>query len=137
MKNEIFLTFEIDSRSAVPVYEQIKSELKLQILSGNLKPGDQLLPIREYSKLVKVNPNTIVKVYYQMDIEGFIFSKPGLGYFVKDLSDSVKVGKEEIFMKITDEYINRVSGLGYTLDDVNKYLKKYFKKLKSKTGGKK
>lgn len=135
MKSEIFSDFEIDSKSAIPVYEQIKSELKLQILSGNLKPGERLVPIREYSKLLKVNPNTIVKVYYQMDIEGFIYSQPGLGYFVEDLKGSVKDGKEEIFAKITDEYINRVSGLGYTLDDVNKYVKKYLKKLKRKTGG--
>ena len=129
MKSEIFSGFLIDSMSAVPVYEQIKSELKLQILSGNLKPGKQVLPIREYSKLLKVNPNTIVKVYYQLDIEGFIYSKPGQGYFVKDFTGSVKVEKEEIFMKISDDYIKRVTNLGYSLNDVNKYIKKYIKKL--------
>ncbi|MEN8154883.1 MAG: GntR family transcriptional regulator [Acidobacteriota bacterium] len=137
VNNKVFSNFKISSESAIPVYEQIKSELKLQILSGNLKPDEQLIPIREYSKLLQVNPNTIVKVYYQMDIEGFVYSKPGSGYFVRDFKRSLKVEKAELFEKFTDDYIQRILKIGYSLEDVNNYMKKYVKKLRDKKGGKK
>jgi len=55
----------IEARSPVPVYEQIKQGIKLLIMSGQLQPGDKLLPIRELAGKLKVNANTIVKVYYQ------------------------------------------------------------------------
>ena len=82
MKKEIKpLDFEIDARSAIPVYEQVKQEIKLLIMSNYLEEGDQLVPIRELATRLQINPNTIVKVYYQLDVEGYIYSLPGSGYF--------------------------------------------------------
>ena len=60
------LQVRIDAKSAVPVYEQIKQAIKLAILSGRLKDGDQLMTLRDMALKLTVNPNTIIMVYDQL-----------------------------------------------------------------------
>jgi GntR family transcriptional regulator len=119
MKKEIkSLDFEIDARSAIPVYEQVKQEIKLLIMSNYLEEGDQLVPIRELATKLKINPNTIVKVYYQLDVEGYIYSLPGSGYFVKyDRRESLDE-KQKIFDSITEDYISKSLKLGYSIKEM-------------------
>ncbi len=122
--------FTIKTNSPIPLYEQIKREIKLKILSGILHPDEKLIPIREYAKLLKVNSNTIVKVYYQLDIEGYLYSKPGQGYFVRrTFVDKNKKGLE-LFRSITEEYLQNATDLGISIDYIIKNFKILQKKLK-------
>ncbi len=109
------LNFVIDAKSAVPVYEQIKQEIKLLIMSGYLQPGDKILPIRELAAQLKVNANTIVKVYYQLDVEGFIYSQPGTGYFVRDDRKDHQKERIALFKNITEEYLSKATHLGFSI----------------------
>lgn len=120
MREEKINPFEIkvDVKSALPVYEQIKRAIKLVILSGRLEEGDQLMSIRELALKLQINPNTIIKVYYQLEMEGFVLSRPGAGYYVK--FDGKKIQKERrvLFEQATDEYISKVTDMGYSLEDI-------------------
>ena len=126
-KEKILKTFnfQIDSNAAMPVYEQIKQEIKLLITSGHLEGGDQLPPIRELAVRLKVNTNTIVKVYYQLDVEKFIYSQPGSGYFVREdrAQHWNEEKRQELFGQITEEYIAKALKLGFALDDMINKLK--------------
>ena len=123
---EIKRDFEIkiNSKSAVPIYEQIKRGIKLLIISGYLKNGDQILSIRELASKLKVNPNTIIKVYYQLEAEGYIFSKPGSMYIVKIDKDKVKKEKYVFFKKETDDYIAKIVSMGYSPEEAIKEIEK-------------
>ena len=120
MREEKINPFEIkvDVKSALPVYEQIKRAIKLVILSGRLREGDQLMSIREMALKLKINPNTIIKVYYQLEIEGFVISRPGAGYFVKFDGKKIQKERRELFEQATDEYISKVTDMGYSLEDI-------------------
>ncbi len=120
MKKEQRNPFEIkvDVKSALPVYEQIKRAIKLVILSGRLKEGDQLMSIRELALKLQINPNTIIKVYYQLEMEGFVLSRPGAGYFVKFDGKKIQKERRELFEQATDEYISKVTDMGYSLEDI-------------------
>jgi GntR family transcriptional regulator len=109
---------KVDVKSALPVYEQIKRAIKLVILSGRLREGDQLMSIREMALKLKINPNTIIKVYYQLEIEGFVISRPGAGYFVKFDGKKIQKERRELFEQATDEYISKVTDMGYSLEDI-------------------
>ena len=122
--------FSIDTNSPVPLYEQIKREIKLKIVSGILSSDEKLIPIREYAKLLKVNSNTIVKVYYQLDKEGYLYSKPGQGYFVKKTYKEGNLQEKELFKSITDEYLKNVTDMGFSIDYILKSLRLRQKKLK-------
>jgi len=133
MKNEIKpLNFEIDAHSALPVYEQVKQEIKLLITSGYLEEGDQLVPIRELAANLRVNVNTIVKVYYQLDVEGYIYSQPGSGYFVRGDRKENQDEKRELFEQITEDYISKALKLGYSLEEMAAKLQKRAKETGKK-----
>jgi len=102
----------------VPVYEQVKQGLKLAIISGYLQQGDQVMSIRELAARLKIHPNTIAKVYYQLEVEGFIYSKPGTGYFVKVDHRKIQREKQDLFKKVTRDYVAKAMNLGYSLADM-------------------
>ncbi len=120
MREEKINPFEIkvDVKSALPVYEQVKRAIKLVILSGRLEEGDQLMSIRELALKLQINPNTIIKVYYQLETEGFVLSRPGAGYFVKFDGKKIQKERRELFEQATDEYISKVTDMGYSLEDI-------------------
>jgi GntR family transcriptional regulator len=119
MKKDIKpLPIKIDAGSAVPVYEQVKQAIKIYIVSRYLQADDQLPPIREFAAGLQINPNTIVKVYYQLDVEGFIFSKVGQGYFVRPHAPVDKKTIASLFKALTDEYIAKSLKMGYSLDEI-------------------
>lgn len=122
-----FFNFKVDVKSAVPVYEQVKRTIKFAILSGYLQDGDKLLSLRELAMKLQINPNTIIKIYTQLEFEGYIYSRPGAGYYVKIDPGKVKKGKYELLEKETLDYISRVTELGFSMDDITAVIHKYFK----------
>lgn len=130
MKLKLKTEFSIETDSPVPLYEQIKRKIKLKIVSGILTPDEKLIPIREYARLLKVNSNTIVKVYYQLDNEGYLYSRPGQGYFVKRTFKEENQKEIELFRSITDEYLKNATDLGFSLNYIIKNFKQMQKNLK-------
>ena len=112
------LHIKIDPKSPLPTYAQIKQALKMAILSGRLEEGDRLSSLREMALKLNVNPNTIIKVYYQLEMEGFIYSRPGAGYYVKIDPTKINSGKQELFESITEEFVSKTLQLGYSIKDI-------------------
>jgi GntR family transcriptional regulator len=123
-KNVKPLDFKIEAKSAVPVYEQVKQAVKLAIISGYLKEEDQLMSIRELGARLNIHPNTISKVYYQLEMEGFIYSRQGTGYFVKVNREKFQKEKQDLFKKTTREYVSKAVRLGYSPKEMLLELKK-------------
>jgi GntR family transcriptional regulator len=121
------LHFNIDAKSPIPIYEQVKFGIKLAMLSGYLVEGDQLTSIRDLSLQLKINPNTIIKAYNQLETEGFINSRHGSGYYVKLDPTKVHSEKYEVFEELSDEYIHKVLGLGYSTDDILKLIRQKYR----------
>jgi DNA-binding transcriptional regulator YhcF (GntR family) len=90
----------------------------MAIFSEQLEEGDRLSSLREMALKLNVNPNTIIKVYYQLEMEGFIYSRPGAGYYVKIDPSKINSGKQELFESITGEYVSKALQLGYSIEDV-------------------
>ena len=118
----------IDFSSSVPVYRQVIQAIKLEMLSGRLQPGNQLPPIRELAKILKLNPNTVAKAYYNLEEEGFIESKRGSGNWVNyknNKLDNLRMGMIEDEVK---DFLERVFSLGATLEDVKNLIGRYVRK---------
>ncbi len=118
----------IDFSSSVPVYRQVIQAIKLEMLSGRLQPGNQLPPIRELAKILKLNPNTVAKAYYNLEEEGFIESKRGSGNWVNyknNKLDNLRMGMIEDEVK---GFLERVFSLGATLEDVKNLIGRYARK---------
>lgn len=115
----------IDFSSPMPIYRQLIYMIKLEILSGRLNDGDQLPPIRELAKILKLNPNTVAKAYYTLEEEGFITSKRGSGNWVnykKAKLDSLRKGMIEDEFK---SFLETVFSIGASLEDIKNLIKRY------------
>ncbi len=80
----------INPASALPIYRQILDQIRYQIASGRLKPGDRLPSIRQLARRLTTNQNTILKVYDQLAGDGLIERRRGDGSFVSNASPVLK-----------------------------------------------
>lgn len=72
----------IKNGSAVPIYEQIKNAIRDEVLKGNLKAGEKLPSVRNLARELSISILTVKKAYDELESEGFIESRQGLGTFV-------------------------------------------------------
>ena len=77
--------FHLDLKSRKSIYEQVVDNLKGLIISGALAPDEKLPSVRDLSKTLTVNPNTIQKAYRQLETLKYIYTVSGLGTFVSGL----------------------------------------------------
>jgi len=111
--------FSIDSKSGVPFYRQIIEQVKFAIARGELPPGSQLPTVRRLAVDLSVNPNTVVRAYRQMEIEGVLDTQQGSGTFVGNHKPRLdEIEHRRMLDQILTELLARASAFGLTLDDV-------------------
>ena len=74
--------FQLDLKSRKSIYEQVVDNVKELVIAGVLNPEDKLPSVRELSKTLTVNPNTVQKAYRELEYQGYIYTVAGLGTFV-------------------------------------------------------
>lgn len=115
----------IDFNSSVPVYRQVIQAIKLEMLSGRLQPGNQLPPIRELAKILKLNPNTVAKAYYNLEEEGFVESKRGSGNWVNYKNNKLDNLRKGMIEDEVKTFLERVFSLGASIEDVKNLIERY------------
>ena len=103
---------ELELNSKEPIYLQIKNFIKMKIISGEFKEGERLLSVRDYASELKVNPNTISRVYSELENEGLIITQRGIGKFVTEDKSTIKNLRKEFSREIIKEFINKTKNLG-------------------------
>ena len=76
------IEFRLDARSGVPTYLQIVQQVQQALRFGILHPGDQLPTVKEVVASLAINPNTVLKAYRELDLEGLTEGRRGQGTFV-------------------------------------------------------
>ncbi len=72
----------VDPRDATPIYAQLERALRASIATGRLKPGDQLPTVRQMAVDLRVNANTVARVYAELERSGVLETRRGVGSFV-------------------------------------------------------
>ena len=81
--------YRIDRRSGVATYVQIVQQTKQALRLGLLEPGDKLPTAREVVEATAINPNTVLKAYRELERDGLVAARPGVGTFVmRTLTDA-------------------------------------------------
>ena len=75
------LIFHLSSRSGIPAYSQLVEQVRQALLSGVLRPGDRLPTVKEVAGALAVNPNTVSKAYRDLEQEGLVEGRQGVGTF--------------------------------------------------------
>ena len=109
----------IDIKSGVPFYRQIIEQIKFAIASGELEPGDRLPTVRQLAVDLSINPNTVIRAYRELEIEGVLDTQQGSGTFVGNEKPEVnRLEKQRMLDQILTELLARASSYGLSLDDV-------------------
>jgi len=98
----------IDNKSGEPIYNQIYSQIKSQIISGELKENEMLPSIRGLAKDLRISFITTKRAYDELEKEGFIYTLPGKGCYVSH--KNTELLREENLKKI-EEYIDKIKNL--------------------------
>ncbi len=107
------MLISIDPSNGVPIFLQIVQQVKYKIAAGALQEGDQLPSVRELAVSLRVNPNTVAKSYTELERNGIITTKRGMGCFVADKSVVIKKNER---LKIIAQHIERALTESYHLD---------------------
>lgn len=101
-----------------PIYLQIIERIKREVVNGEIKPGDRILSMSDMSEKMDVNPNTMFRVYKELENQGIIESRRGLGsYLVEDEGVVAKL-LEEMAGEILTTAINGLRELNFTDEQI-------------------
>jgi GntR family transcriptional regulator len=113
------IEFRIDRRSGVATYLQIVHQAKQAMRLGLLNPGDRLPTAREVVEATAVNPNTVLKAYRELEREGLVEARRGLGTFVtKSLASDATNRGAPLRQELAD-WMGRAVHAGLGVDDVD------------------
>ena len=115
-----------------PIYIQIMKEIKKRTLRGQYKSGTQLPSIREMAKEVAVNPNTIARVYMELEREGFIITRRGHGSFITGESEKIEQERRKLADEATNSFLKEIIDIELTDEQHRKLLDKIGNKLSVK-----
>ena len=88
----------ISNASSLPIYEQIKEQVKSQILSGELAEDEMLPSLRQLARDLKISVLTTTRAYNELEQEGFVSSRQGKGFFV--MSSSSNLIREQLIKEV-------------------------------------
>jgi GntR family transcriptional regulator len=93
--------FRIDPRSGVAPYRQLVHQVRQALRLGMLAEGDQLPTVKDVVAQVAINPNTVLKAYRELEHEGLVVGRPGLGTFVtRSLADATVPAHKRLRSKL-------------------------------------
>ncbi len=118
----------IKNKSELPIYEQIKQQMKAQILEGTVPEDEQLPSVRQLAKDLKISVITTTRAYNDLSEEGFIISVAGKGYFVAPRNNELM--RERMLYEMEDGLEKAVTGgrnAGLSDEEIVEALKKFMK----------
>lgn len=114
------LKVNLDFSSGIPIYVQIVDQVRALLLSGDLKPGDQLPTVRQLASELRVNFNTIARAYRLLDEAGLISTQRGRGTYLLDaeLTDDKEKFKRDSIEAQIKTLIQSLGAQGYSVEEI-------------------
>lgn len=107
----------MDFKTELPIYLQVMTSIKRDIVTGALSPGQKLPSVRELSVLYTINPNTASRVYRELEGENVCFTRRGMGTFVTDNTERIQEMKEEMAKALIHQLLEGMEQLGFTFEE--------------------
>ena len=129
------LLLDVDPRSGVPIYIQLIDGVRHAVEIGSLGPGDRLPTVRALAGELNVAPNTVVKAYNELQRDGLIESRPGVGTVVaQEVGEKTRERGVEALYERLGELVRDAVGLGLTEDDLWERFDQEFERFHERQG---
>ena len=112
--------FSVDPHGGAPLYQQLTEQIKRAVAVGALSPGERLPTVKGLAHDLKLNPNTVARVYRDLEREGIISTAPGRGSFVSQngVLENARTIAVDVATRGVDEALRGARSLGVTHDEI-------------------
>jgi len=118
--------FSVDSADPTPLYAQLDRSIRAAIAAGRLKVGDRLPTVRQLAVDLRINANTVAKVYAELERAGVLATQRGIGTFVRDTPTAVgpttRRDRERELRPLVDRLLADASAFGISLTEIVQYI---------------
>ncbi|HEV8393345.1 MAG TPA: GntR family transcriptional regulator [Vicinamibacterales bacterium] len=118
-------TASVNPRDPTPLHAQLERSIRAAIASRRLRPGDQLPTVRQLAVALRINANTVAKVYTHLERDGALGTRRGVGTFVLDapqLAGDHQEARDAELAAVANRAIADASSHGFTVADLRKAL---------------
>jgi GntR family transcriptional regulator len=113
------MEFRINTASRLPIYRQLGHQIREGIARGKLRADERLPSVRELSQKMVVNPNTVARVYTELEREGVLYTRPGLGVFVAaPRAELTRKARQNRLSELLTKFLTEAVHLGFSADEV-------------------
>lgn len=113
------MNFQCDPASRVPIYKQLTEQVRAAVARGRLEAGQRLPSVRQLSRELVVNPNTVARAYAELEREGVLNTRQGLGVFVAQRqSELTKKARRERLIENLDRFLIEAVHLSFSAEEV-------------------
>jgi len=132
------MLFSVDAVSRLPIYQQLVLQVREGIARGDLQPEERLASVRQLSSELVVNPNTVARAYTELEREGLLVSRPGLGIFVaRQKNELTKAARDRRLADLLDRCLTEAVHLGYSANEVIRAVTQRAEQFQWKADGRK
>lgn len=110
------MSIEFDNN--LPIYLQIMNYIKKEIVVGHLKAGDKIPAVRELALELQINSNTVQRTFQELEREGIVETKRGLGRYVTSEESKIMEIKKEMAGDLLGRFIQGMQELGFANNDI-------------------
>ena len=117
--------FHVNPADPTPLYAQLTRAIQFAIATGELRIGEQLPTVRQMAVDLKINANTVAKVYLELERTGIVETRRGVGTFISDrpLPPRLDNHRDDHLRDFIDRFIAEAGALGFSLGDLISHLK--------------
>lgn len=113
------MEFQVDPTSRIAIYRQLMDQIRQAIARGRLRQGSRLPSVRVLSRELVVNPNTIARAYTELEREGVLNTRQGLGVFVAEPQAELSAAaRRERLAATLDRFLTEAVHLGFSAEEV-------------------
>jgi GntR family transcriptional regulator len=122
--------FQIDAGHAMPIHAQLDRAIQFAILTGRLRVGEQLPTVRQMAVDLRINANTVAKVYGELERRGILETRRGVGTFVREqISGAEQIAsRKRRLRELADQFLFEAAELGFSAQEAIDYLASLTKK---------
>lgn len=112
------MEFRIDPASSVPIYRQLTEQFREGVARGKLVADERLPSVRDLSRTLVINPNTVAKAYTELERQGLLNTRPGLGVFVAAPKDELTLEvRRQRLQQSADRFLIDAVHLGFSAEE--------------------
>ncbi len=113
------MEFQLNKQTEFPIYQQLKEQIKYFLLSGELQPGTKLPPPKDLAGYLRINKNTVIVAYKELEKEGVIVTKHGQGtYVAENLPPDPGLERKQALLGVAREALAKARDLGFGAEEL-------------------